>query len=82
MPVPMDRSLRLPQDQYFPGHRKTGIAIPHTVSGSARTSFRLWRMDQTDGGRPNLVCTAYLTDHDGTVFEVFDPAALLPSSCS
>lgn len=76
MPVPVDRSLRLPETEYFPGsQQKSGIAIHHTVSGSARTSVRLWRRDKADGGRPNLVGTAYLIDRDGTVLEVFDPAA-------
>jgi len=70
------RTRRLPDTEFFPGtQRKTGIAIHHTVGGSAEASFRSWRRDQTDGGRPNLVGTAYLIDHDGTVFEVFDPAA-------
>ncbi len=76
MPVPVDRSLRLPETEYFPGsQQKTGIAIHHTVGGSAEASFRLWRRDKTNGGRPSLVGTAYLIDHDGTVFEVFDPTA-------
>jgi len=76
MALDIVRTLRLPDSEFFSGtQRKTGIAIHHTVGGSAEASFRLWRGDQTNGGRPNLVGTAYLIDHDGTVFEVFDPAA-------
>ncbi|MBI2535882.1 MAG: hypothetical protein HYW06_02705 [Gemmatimonadetes bacterium] len=76
MPVPVDRSLRLPETEYVPGSQhKSGIAIHHTVGGSAETTVRLWRRDRTDGGRPNLVATAYLIAHDRTVLEVFDPAA-------
>jgi len=76
MALDIVRTLRLPDSEFFSGtQRKTGIAIHHTVGGSAEASFRLWRRDQTNGGRPNLVGTAYLIDHDGTVFEVFDPAA-------
>src|SRR3990172_12938539 len=76
MAVPVDRSLRLPQSEYFATRQaKSGIALHHTVGGNARTSFRLWRSDKTDGGRANLVATAYLIERDGTVFEVFDPAA-------
>jgi hypothetical protein len=59
-----------------PGARpKSGIDIHHTVGGSARTTFELWRTDRNRGGRPRLVGTACIVDRDGTVFEVFDPAA-------
>jgi len=76
MAVHVDRSLRLPQSEYFATRQaKSGIALHHTVGGNAQTSFRLWRSDKTDGDRPNLVATAYLIERDGTVFEVFDPAA-------
>jgi hypothetical protein len=76
MSVHVDKSLRLPESEYFPGPRpKSGIAIHHTVGGSARSTFHWWLGDKTADGRPNLVATAYLIDTDGTVFEVFDPAA-------
>jgi hypothetical protein len=76
MAVPIDRSLRLPQTEFFPGaEEKSGIAIHHTVGGSARATFRWWLADKTDGGRPQIVGTAYIIDLDGTVFEVFDPTA-------
>ncbi len=76
MAVPIDRSLRLPQSEYFPGaQHKSGIAIHHTVGGSARSTFQWWLHDKGDGGRPLIVGTAYLIDLDGTVFEVFDPTA-------
>ncbi|MBI3982038.1 MAG: N-acetylmuramoyl-L-alanine amidase [Gemmatimonadetes bacterium] len=76
MAVPIDRSLRLPASQYVPGaRRKSGIAIHHTVGGSARDTFELWRADGRAGRTPRLVGTAYIVDRDGTVFETFDPAA-------
>jgi N-acetyl-anhydromuramyl-L-alanine amidase AmpD len=69
MAVRIDRSLRLPESQYFPGaQRKTGIAIHHTVGGTAESTFRWWRAKQSHVG------TAYIVERDGTVFEVFDPA--------
>ena len=37
MPVLIDRSVRLPESEYFPQvQQKSGIAIHHTVGGSAR----------------------------------------------
>lgn len=75
MTVLIERSLRLPQSEYFPGaQRKSGIAIHHTVGGSARSTFRWWCADRSNDGRNALVGTAYIIDHDGTVFEVFDPS--------
>jgi hypothetical protein len=69
MAVRIDRSLRLPESQYFPGaQRKTGIAIHHTVGGTAESTFRWWRAKQSHVG------TAYIVERDGTVYEVFDPA--------
>jgi len=66
----VDRSLRLPDGEYFAsGSTKTGIALHHTVGGSARSSFEWW---QRDGA---VVGTAYLIARDGTIHEVFDPKA-------
>ena len=46
MTVHLDRSLRLPDDEYFAEReRKTGIAIHHTVCGAAHTTIELWRDD-------------------------------------
>ncbi len=68
MPVAIDRSLRLPDNQYFPvTDQKSGIAIHHTVGGSARSTFNWWRDSQA------IVGTSYIIGRDGTVFEVFDP---------
>jgi hypothetical protein len=76
MTVLIERSLRLPESEYFPGaERKSGIAIHHTVSGSAETTYRIWRRDTTNGTRKRLVATAYVIDHDGTIYEVFPPDA-------
>ena len=76
MEVQIDRSLRLPATEYFPGPEcKTGIALHHTVGGSAESTLRWWREDRTRAGRPSLVGTAYVVDRDGTVFEAFEPEA-------
>lgn len=64
----INRSLRLPDDQYFhSGDTKTGIALHHTVGGSARSTFRWWRDDG------HIIGTAYLIARDGTTHEIFDP---------
>ena len=74
MTVHVDRSLRLPESEYFAHPQtKSGIAIHHTVGGSARSTLEAWRVDRSTAGRPRLVGTAYIIDHDGTVLEVFDP---------
>jgi hypothetical protein len=66
----IDKSMRLPPTQYFPGtQQKTGIALHHTVGGSARSTFEFWR-DNAD-----QVGTAYIIDRDGKIFEVFEPDA-------
>ncbi|MBI4501654.1 MAG: hypothetical protein HY700_10880 [Gemmatimonadetes bacterium] len=75
MAVNVDRTLRLPDSEYFPEpQRKSGIAIHHTVCGAARTTFELWRKDSAAGG-PRRVTTAYLIEREGTIYEIFDPAA-------
>ncbi len=67
MPVNIDRSLRLPEGEFFPtAEPKSGICIHHTVGGSARSTFNWWRRDG------QIVGTAYIIERDGTVFEVFD----------
>lgn len=45
------------------------------MGGSARSTFRWWLQDQTDGGRPQIVGTAYIIDQDGAVFEASTPPA-------
>ena len=43
MAVPVDRSLRLPETEYFPEpQRNTGIALHHTVCDDARAVG--WRL--------------------------------------
>lgn len=70
MALTVSRALRLPDAQHFPaGEKKTGIAIHHTVGGSARSTFDWWLSDR------QMVGTAYIIDRDGTVEEVFDPTA-------
>ncbi len=66
----INRNLRLPNGEYFhSGRPKTGIALHHTVGGSARSTFRWWRDDG------HIIGTAYLIARDGTIHEVFDPHA-------
>ncbi len=50
MAVKINRSLRLPASQCFPGpKRKSGIALHHTVGGSAESTIWWWREDRTRG---------------------------------
>jgi hypothetical protein len=66
----IERSLRLPPGAYFPTvEQKTGIAIHHTVGGTAKSTFQYW------AGNTEMVGTAYIIDRDGTIYEVFDPTA-------
>ncbi|MBI2537107.1 MAG: N-acetylmuramoyl-L-alanine amidase [Gemmatimonadetes bacterium] len=75
MPPVIDRSMRLPDGEYFATpERKTGLALHHTVGGSARSTFRWWMEDRNASGGRIMVGTAYLIERDGTIFEVFDPA--------
>jgi hypothetical protein len=70
MALTLNRSLRLPDGQYFPvGNSKTGIAIHHTVGGNAQSTFEYWKTTS------EIVGTAYIIERDGTVYEVFDPTA-------
>ncbi len=76
MAVHVDRSLRLPESEYFAEPQaKSGIALHHTVCDSARTTLDIWRRDKAAGGKPRRVATAFVIDKDGTIFEAFDPAA-------
>lgn len=76
MTVHIDRSLRLPDTEYFADlQRKTGIAIHHTVCDSARDTLHLWRRDQENGGGVRHVATAFVIDPDGTIYEAFDADA-------
>ena len=65
-----NRTLRLPPREFFPpSGAKTGIAIHHTVGGSAESTLRWWVSDE------QMVGTAFIIDRDGTIFEVFEPEA-------
>jgi hypothetical protein len=76
MTVHVDRSLRLPESEYFAEPQaKSGIALHHTVCDSARTTLDIWRRDQAADGKPKRIATAFVIDRDGTIFEAFDPAA-------
>jgi hypothetical protein len=71
----VDRTMRLPDSEYFPEPKaKSGIAIHHTVCDHARRTLWLWRRDRTAQGKPKRVATAFVIDKDGTTFEAFDPA--------
>ncbi len=70
MALTINRSLRLPQSQFFPaGNAKSGIAIHHTVGGTVPSTFEYWKTSK------DMVGTAYIIERDGTIFEVFDPTA-------
>ena len=72
----IDYSLRFPDGEYFPAARKkTGIAIHHTVGGTAGSTFAWWLKDRTRAGNRRVVGTAYIIDRDGTVYQVFEPTA-------
>ena len=46
MAVHVDRSMRLPDAEFFPGaQQKSGIAIHHTVGGSATSTVEWWLAD-------------------------------------
>jgi hypothetical protein len=56
MPVHVDRSLRLPESEYFPdAQANTGIPLHHTVCDSAHTTLGIWRRDRAAGGKPQRV---------------------------
>lgn len=64
----IDRTYRLPADQYVPEPTpKSLLVLHHTVGGSWRSTFDWWRTT------PERIGTAYLVERDGAVFEVFDP---------
>lgn len=68
MALPVDSSLMLPPDQYLHTRApKSGIALHHTVGGTAPSTLDWWRRD------PNQVGTAYIIDRDGTLYQAFDP---------
>lgn len=70
MALAINRSLRLPQSQYFPaGTVKTGIAIHHTVGGTVPSTFEYWKSNK------DMIGTAYIIERDGTIFEFFEPTA-------
>lgn len=58
----------LPDNKYFKDvNVKTNIVLHHTVSSSASSSIG-WFNEKQD-----KVCTAYVIDKDGTVYELFNP---------
>jgi hypothetical protein len=76
MALKIDYSLRLPDGQFFPAARKkTGIAIHHTVGGTAFSTVAFWLKDRTRAGKHRMVGTAYIIGRDGTVNQVFPPTS-------
>jgi N-acetyl-anhydromuramyl-L-alanine amidase AmpD len=68
MALEIKKDWRLPDAEYFKTeNKKSGICIHHTVGGSARSTFNWWTQDS------QMVGTAYIIDHDGSVYNVFDP---------
>jgi hypothetical protein len=67
--------MRFPKSEFFPPvPKKSGIAIHHTVGGTARSTFRWWMKDKSRAGLRRTVGTAYIIGRDGTIYEIFDPA--------
>ncbi len=59
MSINVDRSLALPESEYFAERQaKSGIALHHTVGDDAHTTVRLWRADKTKAGTPRHVAAA------------------------
>ena len=76
MALKTSHSLRLPDGEFFPAARKkSGIAIHHTVGGTALSTLEHWLRDTTKAGKRRVVGTAYMIDRDGTVYQVFEPLA-------
>lgn len=70
----VNRTLRLPDAEYFPRpYRKSLVILHHTVGGSARSTFNWWKMDRSRAGTLTRVGTAYIVERDGTIYEVFPP---------
>jgi len=70
----IDYTLRLPEGQFFPAARKkSGIAIHHTVGGTAWSTVAHWLKDRTRSGKLRMVGTAYIIGRDGAVYQVFAP---------
>lgn len=68
MSLPIDRTVRLSQmDYYTTPQAKHAVVLHHTVGGSARSSIEWWRAD------PGRVGTAYVIERDGTIYECFPP---------
>ena len=68
--------MTLPAGEFFESaETKTGIAIHHTVGGTARSTFNWWMEDRTQHGTRRRVGTAYLLARDGTIHEVMAPEA-------
>ena len=67
--VTINRSLRLPDHEYFrdSNPNKNLITIHHTVGGSAKNTYIWWMRDGTRVG------TAYVIDRDGSIYEFHSP---------
>ncbi len=64
----IDRSLRLPADEYKTDvESKNLIVLHHTVGGNAVSTFEWWLTD------PKPIGTAYIIARNGTIHEVFPP---------
>ena len=52
MSINVDRSLEMPESEYFPEPQaKSGIALHHTVSDNAHSAVRRWHADMTATGK-------------------------------
>jgi len=69
MSLIMDRSRRLPVNQFVPEAQTKDLVVLHfTAGGTLAGAYQSWL------STPERVATAYLVDLDGRIYEVFDPA--------
>lgn len=68
-PILIDRSLRLPADQFYQeSYPKHQLYIHHSVSGSVQSVYEWWLKD------PAKVGTSHAIDQKGNIYEFFNPA--------
>ncbi len=69
MSLIIDRSRRLPVNQFVPEAQTKDLVVLHfTAGGTVAGAYQSWL------STPERVATAYLVDLDGRIYEVFDPA--------
>ena len=75
MAVHVDRSLSLPQSEYFPDPQaKSGIALHHTVCHSAHTTLDIWSGSAGDREREPTQVSRSLGVKSSRVVGPFPPS--------